>query len=890
MNWRIPQGNTLYLMLSSGIFMLSGYLINLWLGRELGPISYGIYGVIISLMTAVNIIQTAGLPQATSKFIASGKHETEDVLRASFYIQIASTLVITLLYFLLAKPIALLLNDVNLTNYIRASSLILPFYSIFALYVGYFNGLHRFKRQAVINTAYSVAKLILVIALVYVYHLYGAIAGFVFSPLIALFFGFKLPAKGRVDGVLARSLIIFSLPLIGFAILSTLQISIDLFFVKGLLTDPVAVGLYNASQNIARIPFYALGAFSLVLFPTVARSINQESPADTGLHIRKTLESLLLLLTPITILIAIGSRFILRILYSPYYESAYVCLSILVVGLAFMTVFSLCANILIAANRPRLAMCISAIGLVIIGLACYILVPSFSIVGAAVGTTIGCFIAMVLGLFFVLRMFPNVLSRQYIPSDNVQLVSRISAYSLMGLLFVYIVIANTSPIGTVRSYSLKEGTIGKLGPESRVEIATTTDIAVTNQKDDLIYFTTPYPFTFDTATLEIAFKNPDQTQPLEIGFKDRDAWHYKTELADIVLAHHPEWKAIGTSTVLYQKQKKYTTVEDFLAHPPQKIIGTFDYNLSTRENSITEYKPSQKLTVIDTPLRGPHTMYVYVKDEPFYMKIVKQDLNWYEDADTATVEIYREEDRVFTVTFGDDGVTTATRKPGMEEVAEVRNPGPELPEPGVYKIVINSSQDSVIKRIETNLHKIVFAGPIYPVSNSEIYIGTASSTKPTVLYTNSNKLTATTYHDQTNQNLSINNSAVAIKKDSPRVISLDSSPSKIVAPKSNVIINGIGYFAFSEDQLFLPNQYKILPISTDLDLSLVDFVIDRQPAITIDEQGYSHAIRTFDLSTAVPEKNKLNWIIRAQGLKENGNEISIRDIRITYSKKGWWNK
>jgi stage V sporulation protein B len=890
MNWRIPHGNTLYLMLSSGIFMVSGYLINLWLGRELGPVSYGIYGVIISLMTAVNIIQTAGLPQATSKFIASGKHDSDDVLRASLLIQVVSTLVITIIYFLLAKPIALLLNDITLINYIRASSLILPFYSIFALYVSYFNGLHRFKKQAAINIAYSVAKLILVIALVYVYHLYGAIAGFIFSPLIALFFGFRLPGKGRVDGTLVRSLVIFSIPLIGFAILSTLQISVDLFFVKGLLTDPAAAGLYNASQNIARIPFYALGAFSLVLFPTVAKSITHESPAETAVHIRKTFESLLIFLIPITVLIALGSRFILRILYSAYYESAFACLSLLVIGLAFMTVFSLCANILIAANRPRLAMIISAVGLVIIGIACYILVPSFGINGAAIGTTIGCFVAMIIGLVYILRMFPGVLSNQYIPENSIQATSRVSAYSLVVLLIAYIALANTSPLGTTRSYALSENTIEKLGPESRVEIATTTNITITKQKDDLIYFSTPFPFNFDTAVLEIAFKNPVQTQPLEVGFKDRDAWHYKTELADIVLAHHPEWKAIGTSTVLYQKEKEYTSVEDFLAHPPQKVIGTFDYNLSTRETTIPDYEPSDKPTVIDSPLRGPHTMYVYVKDEPFYMKIVKQDLNWYVDADAATVEIYREEDRVFTVTFGDDGVVAASRKPGMEEVAEIRNPGPELPEPGVYKIVINSSQDSVIKRIETNLHKIVFAGPIYPISNSEIYRDFASSTKPTILYTNSNKLTAVTYHDASTQVLSVNNSKVSLRKNSPQIINLTSSPAQITVPKSNVVINGIGYFAFTPDQLFLPNPYRILPISTDLDLSLVDYVLDQQPAITVDEEGFSHAVRTFDVSTAVPEKGKLNWVVRAQGLKENGNEVLIRNIRVHYSKKGWWNK
>ena len=47
----------IYLTISSGMFVVAGYIVNLWLGRYLGPVNYGIYGVVISLMTMVNIIK-----------------------------------------------------------------------------------------------------------------------------------------------------------------------------------------------------------------------------------------------------------------------------------------------------------------------------------------------------------------------------------------------------------------------------------------------------------------------------------------------------------------------------------------------------------------------------------------------------------------------------------------------------------------------------------------------------------------------------------------------------------------------------------------------------------------------------------------------------------------
>ena len=45
--------------------------------------------------------------------------------------------------------------------------------------------------------------------------------------------------------------------------------------------------------------------------------------------------------------------------------------------------------------------------------------------------------------------------------------------------------------------------------------------------------------------------------------------------------------------------------------------------------------------------------------------------------------------------------------------------------------------------------------------------------------------------------------------------------------------------------------------------------------------------RTFDLATAYTEDNKLSWTVKAPKLKERGGEIIIKDIQITFHKKGW---
>lgn len=408
MNKNNLLSSTSFLLLSSIIFVVSGYLIHIWLGKELGPIEYGIYGVIISLMTTVNIIQSSGLPQATSKFIASGKHDNEVVLKASLRLQIISTLILALVFFALAQPLALLLNDAGLTNYIRASSLILPFYAILSLYISYYNGLHEFKKQASLSIVYSITKLISVIGLVYVFHLYGAIVGFIISPIVALLFGFHLPKAVRVDKTLYRALILFSLPLIGYAILSTLQLSVDLFFVKALVQDNLAAGLYTAGQNIARIPYYALSAFALILFPVVTKSINTEDKVETGKKIRQTLRYLFLLLIPGTVLIASTSRELLTLLYSTDYILAGPSLTLLVIGLAFLTIFNALTYVMVADNKPLLATLIAGAGVGITGIICWLAIPLYGLTGAAWGTTLGAGITTLISFFLVSRRFPHI--------------------------------------------------------------------------------------------------------------------------------------------------------------------------------------------------------------------------------------------------------------------------------------------------------------------------------------------------------------------------------------------------------------------------------------------------------------------------------------------------
>jgi O-antigen/teichoic acid export membrane protein len=62
--------NTILLILSRGVTLISGLLITAWLGRKLGPENYGIIGFATALLSYYGLVVAAGLDIAGARDIA----------------------------------------------------------------------------------------------------------------------------------------------------------------------------------------------------------------------------------------------------------------------------------------------------------------------------------------------------------------------------------------------------------------------------------------------------------------------------------------------------------------------------------------------------------------------------------------------------------------------------------------------------------------------------------------------------------------------------------------------------------------------------------------------------------------------------------------------------
>jgi stage V sporulation protein B len=393
----------LYLSIASLIFMASGYLINIFLGRHLGPTAYGTYGVLTSLMTVLNIVQLTGPPQAVSKLVAERNKSTENVLASGLQVQLFVTITIAAIFILLAPVLAEIFNDSQFEGYIRAIALIFPFYGLFALYNGYYNGLQKFKIQAYMYALYSISKLIFVVVLALKFGIYGAIAGFVIAPVITLFLGFRFPRTKNTT--YKRKIIFFSLPLIGFAVFTTLQLSIDIFSLKTLVANNKVIGYYVAAQNIALIPYIAMSSLGQVLFPSVSKFLGAGQMEDARQIIGNSLRYLLLLLLPMATALYATAPSLIHLLFGTKYLPAAEPLRILLVGYVLLTIFTMLANVLNGAGRAKSSMIIAACGVLVGFLGCIILIPHYGANGAAFGTLIGAIISAKLSILLTYKIF-----------------------------------------------------------------------------------------------------------------------------------------------------------------------------------------------------------------------------------------------------------------------------------------------------------------------------------------------------------------------------------------------------------------------------------------------------------------------------------------------------
>ncbi len=414
MSEKIEKG-TFFLMVATGFSFVANYLVYLILGRfVLGPELLGIYGVVISLVSVIEMVFAKSIQRAVSKLVSEKPMSVRLIRKSALKLQILLDFLMFAAYFFGADLFALLLSDVSLAPYIRLASLLFLVHPIFSVFAGCLNGLKKFALQAKLRAFYSFSKLVLIVGLASAgFGLFGAIAGFVFASFLSLVAGFFLTRKGkdlkqRFD---YRRLALFAAPLLIFSVVADLLINIDLFAVKALSignTNALS-GYYVAASTIAKLFPVFVSSITLVVFPLVSSTTFVGDKRKTRFYIRHAMRYAFLVIAPTAAIFSASSAGLISLVFSAEYLPGAEALSILTVALSLYALFLILTTVIVGSSRPKPAMAIALLSFAISLALNFALVPTLSLNGAAIATLVAASVGLVISAAYVFRLFGTLM-------------------------------------------------------------------------------------------------------------------------------------------------------------------------------------------------------------------------------------------------------------------------------------------------------------------------------------------------------------------------------------------------------------------------------------------------------------------------------------------------
>lgn len=406
----------LYIAFAKLYFMVSGFAIEVGLPRILGPVVFGAYGVVASLVSPLNNVLITGTIQAVSRFTAQEPGKARAVQRAGLRMQLYVGLPVAAVFIAMAPGFAWFFHDSSKTGPIMLAGLIVAGYSIYAVMVGTANGRREFHKQAALDVTMATLRATGILGLASAgFGLYGALSGWVGAVgliLIVASFVVGLPGRARAGAETQsmRPLVTFFVGVAAYLVLLNLLMFVDQILLKRLTAEWFAahqaetqaamdrivgwagitvttrpaeladgqVGYYRAVQNLARLSYQAIIAATFVIFPLVSRTTFTNDRETTRRYITTTMRYSFIFAAAIAVVFAANPQQLLDIPYpTEYADVGGPALMALALGNVAFAVFAIIGTILNGAGLTRPAILVALVTLAVAIAANALAIPRF---------------------------------------------------------------------------------------------------------------------------------------------------------------------------------------------------------------------------------------------------------------------------------------------------------------------------------------------------------------------------------------------------------------------------------------------------------------------------------------------------------------------------------
>lgn len=158
---------TIILMIGGAITKVLGMIIKIIMNRLVGIEGIGLYMLIFPTFSLFMSMSQLSLPISISKLVSEEKHNSKKLISSSIPIVLITNIILILLIFLSAKPLANnFLKDPRCYLPIISISLVLPFEALSNLMRGYFFGKQRMLPHVISHIIEQIVRLVLIILVV----------------------------------------------------------------------------------------------------------------------------------------------------------------------------------------------------------------------------------------------------------------------------------------------------------------------------------------------------------------------------------------------------------------------------------------------------------------------------------------------------------------------------------------------------------------------------------------------------------------------------------------------------------------------------------------------------------------------------------------------------
>jgi O-antigen/teichoic acid export membrane protein len=401
--------------MSQACLFVSGYVITILLARGLGPADYGIYGVILSILSWVEHSSRFGLASATAKLIAEDQRQAPVVARTACVLGAGFLVVVFAVFWSAAPVLARLFQLPEGVSLLRLAALDIPVYGMYFIYRGISQGRREFATLSLAGASYGLSKVAGVFALyALTLSIQGALVVNMLASMVALgFIASRTPIKSSPwHRTRIPRLLPVALPLALGGLIANVLYHLDLLSLRILLPEemPHAIGVYVAASHVAKAPQLGVLAVTQVLFASLAGAIGTQDMLLARRYVQGALRFLWVVLLPVCILIACEAEDVMTLLYSSQYNSGGPVLRVTIFGWSLFAFLVTFLTILQARGESYLSAGLGLSLTMAMTFLSVVLVPEYRLLGAALAMMMTMGMGTLISGVLVYRRFGGLMS------------------------------------------------------------------------------------------------------------------------------------------------------------------------------------------------------------------------------------------------------------------------------------------------------------------------------------------------------------------------------------------------------------------------------------------------------------------------------------------------